>query len=248
MPLLKSLVTAGVVFLGVVPAFAQAQLGTPWEIAIGCSPLPQVEVPPATAPRVLGVQDEVGRGLYSQRDLLAIGSGTTGGLALGQQYFIRRPERFGTPYTARATGTTTVGWARIVAVNETAAIAAVDHACDAILQNDYLVPYVAPVVPADADREPAGELDFNALSRIVGGSERRQMGAAGDFMVVDRGADTGLSLGARFAIYRDPRLRTLPLVPIGEAIVTSVGGMRSIVRITRSRDGVLAGDYLVPRK
>jgi hypothetical protein len=155
---------------------------------------------------------------------------------------------FGTPYLGRAVGTSRVGWVRIVAVNETAAIAAVDHACDAILQNDYLVPYVAPVVPAGVDREPAGELDFNALSRIVGGGESHQMGASGDFMVADRGADTGLTVGARFAIYRDPRLRALPLVPIGEAIVTSVGGTRSIVRITRSRDGVLVGDYLVPRK
>src|SRR5262245_55584226 len=125
MSLLKSLVTAGVVVLGVAPAFAQPQPGTPWEIAIGCAPPPDVEVPAADAPRVLGVQDEVGRALYSQRDLLAIGAGTTSGLALGQQYFIRRPVRFGTPYMARAVGTSTVGWARIVAVNETAAIASV---------------------------------------------------------------------------------------------------------------------------
>jgi hypothetical protein len=217
--------------------------------ALGCAPPAEVELPAADTPHILGTPDTVGKTAYGSRDLLVVGSGTQAGLQLGQQFFIRRPVRFGAGYNARPVGTTTVGWLRIVAVNEFTAIASVDHTCDAILQYDYLVPYVEPALPPDDGRDlSAGELDFTMLSRVLSGNDSRQTGATGDFMVIDRGSDHGLALGARFAIYRAPGLRTIPLVAIGEATVMRTGATRSVVRITRTRDVVLTGDYLVPRK
>jgi hypothetical protein len=230
-------------------AQSTADVASSVRAALACAPPAEVEVPALDAPRVLGTPDAVGQLTYSARDLIVVGSGTEAGLQLGQQFFIRRPIRFGGSSSAPPVGTATVGWLRIVAVNESTAIASVDHTCDAILQYDYLVPYVEPALPPDDGRDAAeGELDFSSLSHVVGGTDSRQTGSAGDFMIMDRGSDQGLVLGARFAIYRAPRLRTIPLVAIGEATVMRMGATRSIVRITQTRDVVLSGDYLVPRK
>ena len=253
---LRACVVAGLMWsvaLHVSAAQAQKQMGadaaSAIRTALACAPPAEVELPAADTPHILGTPDAVGQTTFSARDLLVVGSGTQAGLQLGQQFFIRRPVRFGAGYNARPVGTTTVGWLRIVAVNEFTAIGSVDHTCDAIQQYDYLVPYVEPALPLDDGRDASsGELDFTSLSRVLSGNDSRQTGAAGDFMVIDRGSDQGLAPGARFAIYRAPGLRTIPLVAIGEATVMRMGATRSIVRITQTRDVVLSGDYLVPRK
>ena len=100
---------------------------------------------------------------------------------------------------------------------------------------------------ADASA-PDGELDFTALSHVLGGSEHRDMGGAGDLMMIDRGTDQGVAPGARFAVYRDVKVGGLPLASVGEAVVISTGKTNSVVRLTRTRDVVQVGDFLVPRK
>jgi hypothetical protein len=142
-----------------------------------------------------------------------------------------------------------VAWIRVVAVNESNAIASVQHLCDAILRDDYLEPFTMPTAPPDVERTVAtGELDFTVLSRILGGAEHRDMGATGDFMAVGSGSEQGLAPGARLAIYRDVKVGGMPLSAVGEAVVIATAQDRSIVRITQTRDAVQAGDYLVPRK
>jgi hypothetical protein len=236
----------------IVPAaYAQgeAEALTPQQTGVACASPAAVEAPPSDALRIVGAQETTLRGMYGPRDLLLLSGGKNSGLQLGQRFFIRRPLRFGWSYTSRPQGTTTVGWLRVVSMNDTMAIAMVDHACDAILQNDYLVPFTPPAVPAEVDRtESFEDLDFSALAQVVAGNENRSAGAAGDFMLIDRGADQGVTPGARFAIYRDLHTRPLPLTEIGEATVISAAKDSSLVRITRTRDAVLAGDYLVPRK
>jgi hypothetical protein len=125
----------------------------------------------------------------------------------------------------------------------------VQHVCDSIQRDDFLEPFVMPQVSAAADTSaPEGELDFTILSHVVGGSEHRDMGGAGDLMVMDRGTDQGVAPGAHFAVYRDVKVGGLPLASIGEAVVVATGRTNAVVRLTRTRDAVLAGDYLVPRK
>ena len=66
-------------------------------------------------------------------------------------------------------------------------------------------------------------------------------------MLIDRGADYNVAVGSHFAIYRDREVTGLPLTPIGEATVVSVGPTLSVVRITQARDAVLTRDVVVPR-
>ena len=67
-------------------------------------------------------------------------------------------------------------------------------------------------------------------------------------MLIDRGSDQGVTIGARFAIYRDVRAPGVPLSAVGESVIVSTGKSMSLARITRSRDAVVSGDYVVPRK
>src|SRR5262249_17929162 len=67
------------------------------------------------------------------------------------------------------------------------------------------------------------------------------------YMLIDRGANKNVAIGSHFAIYRDREVTGLPLTPIGEATVVSVGPVLSVVRITQSRDAVFTRDVVVPR-
>ncbi len=229
------------------------------QIALACAPGAPVDPPPASAPHVLGAQDTLSRVLLSPQDLLVIQGGTDAGLHLGQQFFIRRAPG---AYAGRSTGayanmarpadsgtTTTAGWLRLVALNESRSIARVDYACGAIFAGDYLEPFDAPAVPPDADRDDStGELDFMSLSQVVSGPENHLTAAAGEYVIIDRGADQGIAPGGRLAIYRDLRSPGMPLIAVGEAVVMTAGKNTAVIRINRARDAVFVGDYLVPRK
>jgi len=121
--------------------------------------------------------------------------------------------------------------------------------CGGMIAGDYLVPFVAPVLPADADRdERTGEPDFGSLARIVIGNEDRLSAAPGDFMLIDRGSGQGLSAGVRFSVYRDLGVDGAPLASVGEGIVIATGESVAVTRITRARDAVISGDYVAIRK
>jgi hypothetical protein len=243
----------GLVFvavLSVTRASAQtAPLLTPLQAALICGPQSDARPPTGNALTVRGAQDPRPRGMYSQRDLLVIDGGIGAGVQLGQEYFVRRAIRFGMPYGARSSSASTVAWIRIVAVNDTTSIASVQHACDAILRDDYLDTFVMPQSPAGVERDvTTGELDFTMLSRVLGGAENRENGGVGDLMMMDGGSDQGIAPGARFAVYRDVHVGGMPLSSVGEAVVVTTGATRSVVRLTQTRDAVQTGDYLVPRK
>jgi hypothetical protein len=212
--------------------------------AVKCAVRSSSTPPPVNAMRILGSQDPTPRSLYDRHDLLLVNAGTGRDLHVDQQFFIRRSAAFGSKQAGpRAVATT--GWLRIVAVNETTAIARVEYACRAIHQGDYLDAYVEPVIPAGIDKTDAtGEPDFASPAHVLFGDDERHSGGAGDFFVIDR----PLEPGSRLAIYRQVALPDLPLTPIGETVVVESDDTTSVVRITRARDYVSSGDLLVPRK
>jgi hypothetical protein len=238
-------------FVAVVAGTAGAQTDTltPVQMALGCAPRPSLDRPSGDALRILGGQDTVPKSVFGNRDLLVVNGGTGKGVQLGQQFFVRRVGRYAVPGHARARTATTEGWIRIVAVNESTAIATVDRACGVITAGDFLEPFVVPVAPADTGRdERAGEPDFTSLARVVIANEDHTSAAPGDFVLIDHGAEHGLTAGARFAIYRDIGVDGMPLSSIGDGIVISTGGSMAVTRITRARDAVVSGDYVAIRK
>jgi hypothetical protein len=222
---------------------------SPLEIAVACAPPPVIAGDHSAARHVVGAQVPVARTLFDAGDLLVIDGGTGAGLQLDQQFFVRRNVPFGTAFGAPGIGTRTLGWIRLVAVNDATAIARVDHLCDGISAGDFLEPFARPAVPPGIDRDDTrGEPDFSSLGRFVAGESDRATAGAGDFMLIDWGAPQGLVPGARLAIYRDVQANKLPLASVGEAVVVTVGPMLSLTRITRARDAVRTGDYVALRK
>ena len=250
-PLRYSSFGLALTLLAGMPADAQSDAPalSPIETAVGCAARVSADDPSPQAIRVIGAQDSRARALFGPRDLLVISGGTGAGVQLGQQFFVRRANRFGAPSDRRWQGVRTLGWIRVVAVNDSAAIATIDHICDAIAQGDYLEPYTAPVVPADSDRDlSSGDPDFTAMGKVLSGMEDHQTAGRGEFVLIDRGTDHGVKAGERYAIYRDVGIAGMPLASIGETVVLSVGKTMALTRITRSIDAILSGDYVAPRR
>jgi hypothetical protein len=250
-------VTALLIAAALRPLAAQSgsETLTPAQIALACA-APAIGAAKPTAIRVLGAQDTIAHTILGPQDLLVIAGGSAAGMQLGQRHYIRRASgaymgSSPAAYQDRRAGfmAATSGWLRIVALNNTTSIARIEYACGAVFAGDYLEPFEAPVVPPDTDRDDStGELDFTSLSRVVSGPENHMSAAQGEYVVIDRGADQGIAPGARLAIYRDLRVRAMPLMALGEAVVVSAAKGAAVVRINRARDAVLIGDYLVPRK
>ena len=126
--------------LGTLPASAQA-LGdnlSALQIAIACAPPPVAAKERPDAVRVLGAQASEPKTILGQTDRLVLSGGSARGIAVGQEYFIRRlivdPAVPGKK--DRAWPVHTSGWITIVAVSETTAIATVRNMCSAIGNGD----------------------------------------------------------------------------------------------------------------
>ena len=245
------LFTGTCVFVGAGAASAQtdpAPMST-IETMVACSSPPSLDRPAAATPRVIGAQDTVARTLFGPPDLLVVNSGLASGIQLNQRFFVRRENRFGTAYGRHTLTSRTLGWIRIVAVDNSTAIAAIEHSCDGIMANDYLESFVAPTVPAEANgAATVGEPDFSVLSRVLAGNEDRVNAAPGDMVMIQTGVGSSLTAGTQMAVYRDLRVAAMPLASVGDAVVISVGPNVALARITRARDAVQTGDYMVVRK
>jgi hypothetical protein len=223
---------------------------TPVQVAVACTPPPVLATVPAEASRIIASQDTVTRTLFGTPEVLVVSGGTNHGLALGQEYFIRRVVKTAETYNdKRPHQVHTIGWVRVVAVNEMTTIASVDHACADILVGDFLEPFQAPtmqdgdVTSVDTTREP----DFTSFGRVLYGADERRSAGAGEFVLIDRGLDKSVALGQHYAIYRDLKVAGQPLTSVGEATVVSLGPTMAVVRINRARDAVFTGDLAVPR-
>jgi hypothetical protein len=245
------LVVSAIVLLGhLAPLSAQsspAALSTS-EISVACAPSLTIvpERPVVHKLRIVGAQDTVPRALFGKPDVVVISGGTKNGVQLDQQYAIRREFVFGRKAKGQLQTIHTTGWLRVVAVNDTTAIAQIENICDGVTAGDYLEPFVTPVPTTGGEINTAANLDFSSLGRVVYGDEERRIAAPGDFMMVVPGP-APLATGTRVAIYRDLQTPGIPLTAIGEGVILSIGNTH-LVRITAERDAIRSGDYIVPHK
>jgi hypothetical protein len=253
----RTWMTSALLLLLAAPGVAVAQSAgdrmSALETALSCAPPPRLAPTTPTNLRLAGSLDVSPRGAFGPRDLLIVSAGTEAGVSVGQRYFVRRANANGAmssgKYTTAQRATETLGWIRIVSVNDTTSVATVDHACNVMAEGDYLEPFAAAAVPAAlASSTAMGPLDFSAPGHIVFGDGERSSIGVGEFALIDRGTKSGTTVGSRFAVYRDLRVADLPLTSVGEAVVISEAEDAAVVRIVRARDAVFSGDYLVPEK
>ena len=116
-----------------------------------------------------------------------------------------------------------------------------NHTCDAIMRGDYLEPYVDPVVPPAA---AAGEPDYEHPARVVMADEKRQAGAAGMLMLINRGSDHDLRAGQSVTLFRETLGGLGPLLELGHATVLSVRPATSLIHIDDSHEPINIGDLV----
>ena len=207
---------------------------------IACAPM-SLAAPPQQSLRVSGGYVR-GRMMFGPGEPVLVNAGTKQGLRKGQVYFVRRyVQDMFTPASIDFTPVSihTAGWVTIVDARDDMAVAEITHACDGILDGDYLEPYAAPVVPTP---ETGGTPDYDHPARVVMGDETMQTGSPGALMLLNRGSDHGVHAGQTLTIYRATREGAGPSLDVGRGTIIAVRPQTSVMRIDESRDAVYIGD------
>jgi hypothetical protein len=212
-----------------------------------CAPALAFELPPAPL-RVTGSQEAKVRTTMSPGDLITINAGSDNGIEVGQRYFARRP----IPLEKRDPGRDnplilhTAGWILVYAVDDRMSLATIEHACDAVQLGDYLEPFAIPAVPAQLPGRPAAQR--SNYGHVLSGTDNRLTFGTGEYVMVDRGSDHGVALGAQFVVYRDKLEPGNFLFELADAVAVDVRPETTTLRVTRAIDGVRVGDYVALRK
>jgi hypothetical protein len=198
----------------------------------------------AAAPvTVVGGRD-LRKSLFGTGDSVILGAGTAQGIRAGDEYFVRRlvEDRFAEPDGGRFPSTVhTAGTIQVVEVRDHAAVARVTYGCDGIVEGDYIELFQPVSLPASA---VGATPDFSNPARLVLGAERRQIGGAGEFMLLDRGSNDGVQAGQVVTIFRQTAGGDGPVTAVGTGQVYLVGGRTATVRIESSVDAVYVGDLV----
>ena len=215
-------------------------------LSLACAPT-LTSQEPDTPLRVAGGQDAFTRRNYAPGDLVTINAGSTNGITVGQEFFVRRllKDRV-SKSTTEPLMIHTAGWLRVYAVEDTMSLATVTYACDSIEVGDYLDTFKLPEPVVPNPDKPKAERDNYA--RVSLGNDRRSSFGRGDFFTIHRGSNDGLKVGAQFVVYRDKRESGNFLFELGEAVAVSVGPQLSTLQVTLSRDAFAEGDYVAERK
>ena len=230
------------------PAASSPHL-SPEVLSLACSPSAALE-PPATPLRITGGQDSFARRIYAPGDLVTINAGPQNGIEVGQEYYVRRLQTDNLAPISRDNPATirTTGWIKVYAVDErdNLSLATITHACDTIEVDDYLEPFKLPVIPTVSKNRPKPERDN--YGKVLVGTDRRASFGKGDYLVINRGSDHGIEVGAQFVLYRDKKQAENFLYEIGEGIATEVKPEMSTVHVTVSLDAIRSGDYVALRR
>lgn len=210
------------------------------ETAIACGPgvLPAA---PVTALRVIGGETH-GQRLFRPGDPLIINAGAAEGIKAGQEYFVRRTVHSQLSFSNAGftlVAIHTAGWITVVDPREHVSIATVTHACDGIIEGDFLEPYAQPALPTTS---VGGAPDFGHPARILMADEQRQAGFEGMLMLIDRGSDQGVRAGQAVTIFRTTLDGHGPTVNVGVATVLQTSPATALVRIDSSGGPIYVGD------
>lgn len=212
---------------------------------LSCSDLPTYSEPAPTHRLVSAHEGDAKlRRAFAAPDTLAIPGGTSVGLQVGQQYFVRRlllSPNHEKPSQASPGMVHTAGWITIIGSDDFAALARIDHQCDGFLKGDYLEPFAA--VPMPTTIAAPGAPKFDDMGQLLFGNDGRRTFANGDVIIINRGSQHGVTAGARLGIFRDVKTGG-PLVPVGQGIVLTVGADTATVIADRVRGVLLTGDWI----
>lgn len=199
---------------------------------------------PSMQVRVAGGNERV-KTTFGPGEQVILNAGTAHGLRAGQRYLVRRvvDDQFAVAAIGeKSFSIHTAGWVTVLNVLAESAVAVVSEACDAVVIDDYLEPFV---IPPPAPAPPiVTHADYARPARVILGDERRQLGGEGTIMVIDRGSDHGLRVGQPLTVFRQTMSGKGPNATMGDALVVEVHPETSLIRIVRSREAVEVGDLV----
>jgi hypothetical protein len=142
--------------------------------------------------------------MFRPGDLVTINGGSDNGIEVGQEYYVRRvqaPARHSMSRDTPATSEPRLGPRLRRRQDDVAG----DDFTRLRLRWRSAITWSRSRAAADAPDANPPKPQRDNYGHILIGSDRRTMFAKNDFFTVDRGSDHGVTLGARFIIYRDKR-------------------------------------------
>ena len=240
--LMVPLSLASLLVVGLDAQARRPQLTRAVPLEVICGPASSMTAPLETTKVIGGTERR--KQLFGTGETILVNAGTSQGVRTGQHFFVRRlvQDRH-TEATAELQPKSihTAGWITIVETQADVSVATVEEACDGVQQGDYLEPLVLPEAAAAA---ASGVPDFTHPGQVILGDDRRQLGALGSLMVVDRGSDHSVRAGQRLTIFRTTVEGTGPVVSIGEAVIVSTQAESSLMRIQKSSEAIQVGDKI----
>ena len=211
------------------------------QLATVCGP-EQAAGPSLALGHILAHRDDSKRQLYGNGDALVINVGTNLGVAMGQNFVVRRRFRVGdkgVPLKLATFGEQTAGLIQIVETSPENSTAVVVYLCGELYVGDSVEAFDArPLVPT----QDSGVARFDEPARIVFGEHGQIMGSPGRLMVIDKGLTWGARRGRQITIFRRSLGGEGAVTNIGSAVIVSVNADTSTIRIERAIDAIAVGD------
>ena len=210
-------------------------------LASVCGP-EQAAGPSLSLGHIVAHRDDPKRQLYGTGDAIVINVGTNLGVAMGQNYVVRRRFRVGdraVPLKMATFGEQTAGLIQIVETGPENSTAVVVYLCGELYAGDLVESFDAlPMVTTD----DTGVAQFDEPARIVFGEHGQIMGSPGRLMVIDKGLTWGARRGRQITIFRRSLGGEGAITNIGSAVVVAVNADTSTIRIEKAIDVISVGD------
>jgi hypothetical protein len=180
-------------------------------------------------------------------DIVYLNQGRNQGIEAGADYLVVRPDhKVLHPATKERLGVymQRLGHVRVLCAQENTATAVLVSSCEGMRHGDELVPWkdlpspmVSSIPPVDRCMDPSGL----AQGWIVdGGSDELISVAGGNVINTDLGNTAGVRPGSLLTLFRDNG--DLPRLVLGQAVVLTVDGATSTVKVLHSSREVRIGD------
>jgi hypothetical protein len=188
---------------------------------------------------------------FIEGDIIYLDAGANVGLTAGQEFWIVRPDRrvyrWGSITDVLGAVYQTPGRARILCVQETAAIAEIVLSCSDVNIGDGLLPFEPVPVPLVRRTVPASSCDPESgkvTGHIIDVRDAITPIHKDTVVYIDRGEDDGLVPGDFFTIYRVPERAGAVRIVLGELSILTTRKRTSVAIVTSMRDTMYLGDRI----
>ena len=186
--------------------------------------------------------DDHGRELFGPGDTLNIDAGEQQGITVGQNLVIKR--RFQTdpsvPKKTALFGEQSAALAQVVETRASSSTALLVYVCGEVFAGDVVERYAPqPAFFTVTDGEP----HFDDPAKITISEHNQMASSEGQLIVIDRGIMKGVQRGQRLTIFRRKAVDAPPIT-IGDGLVIAIRADSATVRIERSTDAVMIGDFV----